>query len=175
MNLTIKAKEIGHYEWGYGDNKHHMPILTLVCVDKAGNEVITGFLSPFRGYSFQVSASFEGQVDLGASQVVGLANIKVNDWGDANKTKTAATSSNCSLDGITKELMKGLMLDAITDFTEYPHDVNRWAVRHGYELNETTIDAVNGFKALKRSDIFKEYVDQVFDYLWNENATGEEQ
>lgn len=33
------------------------------------------YLTPFRGYSFQVSATMDGEYDLGHSEVVGLGNI----------------------------------------------------------------------------------------------------
>ena len=171
MVLKIKAKEIGNYEWGYSQ-KHYMPILTLVCADKDDNEIVTGYLSPFRGYSFQVSASFTGSVDLGASQVVGLANIKVDHWGE--KTATAVTNSNCSLTSITKELLKGLMLDAITDFAEYPHEYHRWAIGDDVEIADDEELIITGFKDLKRSDMFKDYAAKVYDYLWPQETTVEE-
>jgi hypothetical protein len=48
-----------------------MPILKLMNAD--GRSL--GYVSPFRGYCFQVSATVNGEGDKGSSTVVGLGNI----------------------------------------------------------------------------------------------------
>lgn len=47
-----------------------MPVLKIVVEDNKDF-----YLSPFRGYSFQVSGSLEGSGDYGSSEVIGLANV----------------------------------------------------------------------------------------------------
>lgn len=176
MYLKLKAVEITTYDFNRGEKQYHMPILKLAGVtnDDAAAEVFVGYLSPFRGYRFQVSATHDGQVDLGSSDVVGLANLKITSWG--NGTATAVTASNCNLVGITKNLLQGLMLDAITDFLGYPHSANRWAIQNGIVIDEDekmVIDA-GTIRDVKRSEIFKQYITQVYNYLYDENVAQEE-
>ena len=176
MNLKFKSIEISSYDFKRGETQYHMPILKVACVtnDEKEEEVITGYLSPFRGYRFQVSATHDGITDLGASDVVGLANLKITSLGV--ETPTASTSSNCGLVGITKNILSGLMLDALTDFLGYPHHANRWAVKEGIvsEDESLVIDA-STIRSFKRSKIFNEYVTKVYNYLWeNENTTQED-
>lgn len=175
MNLKFKPIEITSYDFKRGEKEYHMPILKVACVteDEREAEIITGYLSPFRGYRFQVSATHDGQVDLGACDVVGLANLKINSWGQ--KTDTADTSSNCTLVGITKNVLLGLMVDALTDFLGYPHHANRWAVKEGLiSEDETLVIDASTIRSFKRSKLFNEYVAQVYDYLWPEEVKEEE-
>lgn len=175
MNLKLKAIEISNYDFKRGDNQYHMPILKIACVldNEEQSEIITGYLSPFRGYRFQVSATHDGNMDLGSSSVVGLANLKIDNWG--RETPTALTASNCSLIGITKEILKGLMSNAIIDFLGYPHIGYKRAVKS--ELvseDETLVIDASTVRDVTRSNLFKLYIDMVYDYLWNENNTQEE-
>lgn len=64
MVEVVKLTSIRYY-------KGYMPIGILT--NSKGREV--GYLSPFRGYSFQVSADFEGHGDFGSTQVFGLNNL----------------------------------------------------------------------------------------------------
>lgn len=48
----------------------NFPMCTVVLKDENGNEKITGYVTPFRGYRFQVSGTEEGIGDNGASPIL---------------------------------------------------------------------------------------------------------
>lgn len=175
MNLKLKPIGIFNYDFKIGKEIIHMPILNVACVtmDEREAEIISGFLSPFRGYKFQVSATYDGQNDLGSSDVVGLANLRILSKG--KDTPTASTVSNCSIEGINKIILSGLMLDALTDFLGYPHHAKHWAVKEGLvSEDETLIIDASTIRSFKHTALFKEYVTRVYHYLWNENNTQKE-
>ena len=92
----------------FGEQK--MPVSVLK--DEQGEAV--GYLTPFRGYSFQVSGSLEGAGDLGSSQVIGLGNIL-----HAKRDKEGSDllkRSNLGWNSTIKELLKGQAALAILDF-----------------------------------------------------------
>lgn len=53
------------------DDIFHMPQLTIKANDK-----VVGYLTPFRGYRFQVSLTEEGEWDLGSSPVMFMNEFK---------------------------------------------------------------------------------------------------
>ena len=78
MKGTIsKAQEISivHTESG-------MPTLKIIVENDRDF-----YLSPFRGYSFQVSGTLSGSCDYGSSEVIGLANV-VKAFSDYQKPKS---------------------------------------------------------------------------------------
>lgn len=90
----------------YGTSK--MPIIELCIDDKT-----VGYLSPFRGYSFQVSETLNGHRDMGSSQVIGLGNI----WKSRrDETNNKLVSSNLSWDETKKEILKGQAMIALSQF-----------------------------------------------------------
>ena len=107
----VTMKEIRFY------GVRNMPIGVLT--DEEGNEV--GFLSPFRNYKFQVSATFEGSRDLGSSKVIGLGNV----W-HANKSRGDGIGyqSNLTWFDTKKELLKGQAALAILDFERHDYKVS---------------------------------------------------
>ena len=54
----------------------HIPHIEVVIKDEEGTRVTTGYLSPFRGYCFQVSGDTKGTGDYGASDVLDLRGIR---------------------------------------------------------------------------------------------------
>jgi hypothetical protein len=101
-STTATISEIRRHECG-------MPIAVLV--NENGDEI--GFLSPFRGYSFQVSGDFEGHGDMGSSRVIGLANVLT-----AELPKQIAPS-NLYWEETKKELLKGQAMLALYNFGKY--------------------------------------------------------
>lgn len=94
--------------------KGYMPIGILT--DDAGHEV--GYLAPFRGYSFQVSATFEGHSDLGSTQVFGLNNILDARLGTE---RNIGYQSNLRMDSVKLYMLKLAAKEAVNKFC-----ANRW-------------------------------------------------
>lgn len=66
------------YKLNIGEVKNFdgIPVLELHVEDCDRKVVVnTVYLSPFRGYCFQVSATLKGEGDCGSTNVVGLGNI----------------------------------------------------------------------------------------------------
>ncbi len=87
-----------------------MPILVLT------NGERKLYLSPFRGYKFQVSNSIEGDWDLGSSRVVGLGNIISSSY----DKKGDVYASNLTKEGIEKYIFELMAKEAIEEAMKYP-------------------------------------------------------
>lgn len=124
-----------------------MPIAVLA--DDEGNEV--AFLSPFRNYKFQVSATFEGDRDIGSSKVIGLGNV----W-SANKSRGEGIGyqSNLTWFDTKKELLKGQAALALLDFER----------RHDYKVS------LGHFGKVKLSNDEEVWVNDFLDYFIEEVA-----
>lgn len=62
-------------------NKSVMPKMKITIIGNTANgRICKGYLSPFRGYRFQVSINKNGDGDLGSSEVLGLARILFADY-----------------------------------------------------------------------------------------------
>lgn len=89
----------------------NMPILKIT---KDNDRV--GYLSPFRGYRFQVSGTIAGSGDYGSSSVVGLAKVLYADY-SSDKDGTFGYQSNVSDTGA--EILCSLAEIAIRNFDAY--------------------------------------------------------
>ena len=89
-----------------------------VIVDAETQEEV-GYLSPFRGYRFQVSQTFDGCGDLGSSDVVGLNKIlhcnAPKDLGEFGYNSNLGWEDTCI------EFLMGQALVALSKFSSYPH------------------------------------------------------
>jgi hypothetical protein len=99
------------------------------------------WLSPFRGYSFQVSSGAEGRCAIGCSEVVGLANVVDAQYGT---TREHGYESNVSLANIHKELLLGLASRAM---------INAQAYGGRYEV------------IIPDDKLMKEFIDMVSNYI----------
>lgn len=102
----VSIKEIKFY-----NENIKMPIGILT--DENGEEV--GYLSPFRNYCFQVSGTFDGQMDLGSSKVIGLGNV----WNAKKSRSEIGYQTNLNWYDTKKELLKGQAALAIMSFENY--------------------------------------------------------
>lgn len=87
------------------------PIVKVEILDNKDTVIDTGYLSPFRGYCFQVSETKEGENDMGASSVIGLGHVL-----DVHYVRSSKSiySSNKSIDGVIEELLLGQAIIALT-------------------------------------------------------------
>jgi hypothetical protein len=100
--------EIRTVELVYGEESV-LPQLKLTNTDGR----VVGFLSPFRGYCFQVSSTIDGEFDRGASTVVGLGNIVKAFQGYSSTSNYSIYSSNCSpVKGIFADMAQLALLKA---------------------------------------------------------------
>ena len=90
--------------------EQNMPVAVLE--DSQG--VAIGYLTPFRGYSFQVSGSLDGAGDLGSSQVIGLGNVLHVKKGEEGSQ--LLKRSNLNWDETNRDLLKGQAALALLDF-----------------------------------------------------------
>ena len=107
-NMDIIRYDIESIKF-YGCAKIPVAVLT----DYDGNDI--GYLSPFRGLSFQVSKTIDGQWDKGSIKVIRLGNIWSTSFTESNKTQY--NYSNCNERETKLEILKGLALIAIEQFT----------------------------------------------------------
>ena len=93
--------------------KENIPLAVLV---SANSGETLGYLSPFRGYCFQVSNTVEGEGDLGSSIPIGLGNILHME--KSSEGSAVLKRSSLSWDSVRKELLKGQAALAIMNFIE---------------------------------------------------------
>lgn len=86
-----------------------VPVISLL--DDTTKKPI-GYLSPFRGYKFQVSRTSDGSCDLGSSRVIGLGNCIVT----TRCNDGYMFRSNENADGQTMVLLGAMATVAISDF-----------------------------------------------------------
>ena len=121
-----------------------LPILAVTVVTDEGEKIRRGFLSPFRKYCFQVSGTVNGSGDFGASEVIGLKNIKIEELGYG-----FGHESNHNPEGVTKELFRGQAVIALAQF----------AAMNQASLGDIANHTGEGKKLLA-------YIDEVYDFLF---------
>lgn len=132
-------------------NDHNMPIATIEY-----NDGSVGYLSPFRAYKFQVSKTFDGQYDMGSSEVVGLRNIVEGfDFPNKNSNYTGY-ASNVNLIGFVKEMLKGQAMLALMKSNRKgePFDMGKF----------DRVELSNGESVFINNDL-DEYIEEVYIYL----------
>ncbi len=148
--VNISCDNVVFYK--YGDN--YMPVLRIsvvfpetTFVTREGKTVKKHrhtedyWMSPFRGYKFQVSASIDGHTDCGSTEVVGLSNI-LTAFEDYTKEQTNKSSftSNVSYEDylgthshIATQIYDAMIRSCLMKFTKYPMVIGE---RYdGYKLN----------------------------------------
>lgn len=105
-NSTITLGEI------ISNGTGNMPVIEVLL-----NGECTGYLSPFRAYSFQVSRTADGQWDMASSPVIGLRNVLE---ANAPDTRGSGYQSNLAWDGEAQAcLLKGLALQALVSYSSH--------------------------------------------------------
>lgn len=87
-----------------------IPTMHLAIKNDYDEIVYDGWLSPFRGYKFQVSKTKDGEWDKGSSGVIGLKHCLVP------VSSGRGYESDFDRDGIHKELIYGQIMLALTDW-----------------------------------------------------------
>ena len=121
-----------------------LPLLAVTVTTEEGEKIRRGFLSPFRKYCFQVSGTVNGSGDFGASEVIGLKNIKIEELGCG-----FGHESNHNPEGVTKELLRGQAVIALAQF----------AAINEASLGDIANHTGEGKKMLT-------YIDEVYDFLF---------
>lgn len=87
------------------------------------------FLSPFRGYSFQVSGDEEGHGDRGSSKVLGLGNV-IQTKLVRGQLNSSLYASNLASDELPREIFRLMALDAIfqSNFRKEDFEYQDWWV-----------------------------------------------
>lgn len=126
-----------------------MPVATIEY-----NNGDKAYLTPFRAYKFQVSRTFEGQCDLGSSQVIGLGNV-INGFERSNFTGPAFCSNLDSNETI-KELLKGQALIAMVK-ADRNHE--------GIDIGDFEKVILSNGKEVFVNDTLDEFIEEVYIYL----------
>lgn len=143
---SIKFLEVIKTEQG-------MPILpmTITSPMKEVPEVFEDsklYLSPFRGYKFQVSASEDGSWDIASSEVVGLANMMKLQQESVHKGGPQSLySSNLESESMVKYLYKTL--------------INNTLLQLGYRYQLSCKDIM----IPENQEIISDYADMVYTYI----------
>lgn len=87
----------------------NIPVIEIH-IKETGQSV--GWLAPFRAYSFQVSGSPTGQIDLGSTHVVGLCNCIIDD----NDRYGYGYNSNLNAAETSKEFIAAMAALAVNQF-----------------------------------------------------------
>lgn len=85
--------------------------------DTTNGRIHVGYLSPFRGYRFQVSINKNGDGDLGSSEVLGLARILFADYAIPDDKADAWGYQTNFNDDTGIMLLQCMANDAIRKFT----------------------------------------------------------
>lgn len=106
-----------------------IPVLRIDLVERKGKECTLigkglGWLSPFRGYAFQISGDEEGHGDLGATPVVGLGNLADASY-RTTLCKDFSSRSNLGPQSIALEVMDWGANIALMNFCERKNLVPR--------------------------------------------------
>lgn len=158
-NITLKAvaenqefvKKVTLGEIIQNEETYGMPVIEVLLDGEC-----TGYLSPFRQYSFQVSMTAQGQCDMGSSPVVGLKNIL-----EANipNKQGPGYQSNLTWDGEAQAcLLKGLGLQALNEYASRANAVLKLG-KSSFEK-----DSVNCVSRYYH-DRLEKFIDVVVDYL----------
>ena len=140
MNETLReTKEMETIEvkkatWGeLRMYENFMPVLEVKVDDK-----VVGYLSPFRGYRFQVSGTFEGEGDYGSSEVIGLKNAILKSTGTSDES--LYYRSNCNAHDTSIEMLLGLATIAVAKFCRNRNyimpDINLYCWKDEHVLND---------------------------------------
>ena len=112
--------------------------LTFVAKEEEETVIIrSGYLSPFRGYKFQVSGTEDGDWDLGSSKVIGLANIDYFRKGSG----FSPYASNADRYDAIIELFKGQAMLALNEF--YGAKITRKEIKTLDDFCEECVDYIN--------------------------------
>ena len=124
-----------------------IPVLELLVVDENDETITIGYLSPFRGYKFQVSGTDKGEGDCGGSIVIGLARCITFTDGDG-----PTYYSNEDRKGIAIELLRGQASLAISQFCR----PTSW---HGQYIPPKMYDWIND------NNPFEQFINLCYDYI----------
>ena len=113
--------------------ENFMPVLEIKVNDK-----VVGYLSPFRGYRFQVSGTFDGEGDYGSSEVIGLKNAILKSTGTSDDS--LYYRSNCNAHDTSIEMLLGLATIAVAKFCRNRNyimpDINLYCWKDKHVLND---------------------------------------
>lgn len=91
-----------------------------ILTDESGREV--GYLSPFRGYSFQVSETFDEDGSLGATEVFGLNNLLDARLGTERRL---GSQSNLRMDSVKLYMLELAAKEAVNKFCQLTWIISR--------------------------------------------------
>ena len=96
-----------------------MPQMKIIVNNSDTGRTRVGFLTPFRGYRFQVSGDMNGGGDYGSSEVAGLARILLADYNmPEDKAGTWGYQSNIRTENTGIYMLETLANVAIGEFTD---------------------------------------------------------
>ena len=72
---VVKTIADAKYEFLRQPGDNNIPHMKITLTDAEGNKVVKGYLSPFRGYRFQVSGDSHGSGDYGSTTVMDLRDL----------------------------------------------------------------------------------------------------
>ena len=125
-----------------------MPTLILEIVDPETDKVITeGYLTPFRGYRFQVSGTMDGQGDFGSTQVIHFKEFE--------------TLSDIAI----AEILRSLAMAAIHAFSKSGYV--RRGLRNKDEDFEWTVEVPRmTFGWTDTESVWYKYIKEVYSFLY---------
>lgn len=149
INVNENAKVTTMEIMNHGDSSK-MPQLKLMVTSDLGEDgtaTRSYYLSPFRGYRFQVSGNADGECDYGSSEVIGLGNVVAAC--DGYKAPSSNSSIYAANDSMCQIIFRGLIKCALDQAKQ----------RCGFSIPMQMED--DGW----RDDIIDEFVDDSINYI----------
>jgi len=171
----MKNVNIGLGEIVYTEDKK-MPLLEVVGKDDNQVVLFTHYLSPFRGYSFQVSRSIGGDHDYASSEVIGLGNIvHMTPQYPEMPNSFSAFASNVSAAFYSRAIFKAFATSVLGKYAE----TIEWQLRYLIKVDENTpeedkYDDGDGvrvntvckfFGSTQNRNIMNEFIDKCYYYV----------
>lgn len=148
-NVNEMSKVTAMEIMNHGDSSK-MPMIKLTVTSDLGEDGTISrsyYLSPFRGYRFQVSGNADGECDYGSSEAIGLGNVV------AACDNYKAPSSNRSIYSANDTMMQIIFRSLISNA------LNQAKVRCEFSIPMGMEDGS------WRDDIIDEFIDDTINYI----------
>ena len=129
------TKEIGsaRYEMMRRENADTMPHMKITLLNEEGEEIRVGYLSPYRGYCFQVSADSRGNGDMASTITMDLLQLVLGaakPYGASSILMELVYLAITRFAGCNAETFNGDNATNVDTLFKFVHDAMNWLV-HG--------------------------------------------
>jgi hypothetical protein len=117
--------------------KNGLPVLSVV--EEETNKTI-GYLTPFRGYRFQISETIKGEGDMASSEVIGFGNIVTVCKNPIKRTSLYNSIYASNSESLTEGILHAFLMECF-----YRFSANRYGMDSYIELDYKTQELIHKF------------------------------